>query len=349
MTQVQLRQVRKQFGRFTAIENIDLDIRSGELVALLGPSGCGKTTTLRMIAGLESPTTGGIFFDDQDVSEVAVQDRNVGMVFQRYALFPHMTVEKNIAFGLSVRGTPKSEIKTRLDEIIDVVQLGEFRHRFPAQLSGGQMQRVAIARTLITKPTVLMMDEPLANLDTKLRGEMRRFIRTLQQRLGITTIFVTHDQVEAMELADRVAVIFGGHLAQFDAPEALYRHPASVDVADFMGASNIVPATLSGDDTIITSFGTLKVNRQEGMSSGAKVYAMLRNEGIDIHAAEGEAAPHLIDGRIVARDFFGASVNYVVECGDTRIIVTEQSRRLLDVGMDVRLDIAAERIWLMTG
>ncbi|MGV8988810.1 MAG: ABC transporter ATP-binding protein [Cypionkella sp.] len=347
MTQVQLRAVRKQFGGFTAIENIDLEIRSGELVALLGPSGCGKTTTLRMIAGLEIPTSGAIFFDDRDVSEVRVQDRNVGMVFQRYALFPHMTVEKNIAFGLSVRGIPKPEIATRLDEIIDVVQLAPFRHRFPAQLSGGQMQRVAIARTLITKPSVLMMDEPLASLDTKLRGEMRRFIRTLQQRLGITTIFVTHDQVEAMELADRVAVIFDGHLAQFGRPEDLYRQPVSVEVADFMGASNIYPATLTGDGEVVTSFGTLKVNHQPGMSSASQVHVMLRNEGIDIHPAEDSGGAHLIKGRIVTRDFCGPSVNYVVECGDARIIVNEQSRRLLDVGINVRLDIPAERIWIM--
>jgi len=349
VTQVQLRSISKRFGGFTAIENIDLDIRSGELVALLGPSGCGKTTTLRMIAGLENPTTGEIHFDDRDVSDLRVQDRNVGMVFQRYALFPHMTVEKNIAFGLSVRGTPRSEISDRLDEIIDVVQLGPFRQRFPAQLSGGQMQRVAIARTLITKPSVLMMDEPLANLDTKLRGEMRRFIRTLQQRLGITTIFVTHDQVEAMELADRIAVIFNGHLAQFGPPEDLYRQPVSVDVADFMGASNIFPGTMTGTDAVKTGFGTLSVVAQPGMADGSRVHAMLRNEGIDIHPADVEGGDDMVAGRIAARDFFGATVNYVVECGAERIIVNEQSRRLLDVGMEVRLDIPAERVWLMAG
>ncbi|MGR3447078.1 MAG: ABC transporter ATP-binding protein [Paracoccus sp. (in: a-proteobacteria)] len=346
---MQLRSISKRFGGFTAIENIDLDIRSGELVALLGPSGCGKTTTLRMIAGLENPTTGEIHFDDRDVSDLRVQDRNVGMVFQRYALFPHMTVEKNIAFGLSVRGTPRSEISDRLDEIIDVVQLGPFRQRFPAQLSGGQMQRVAIARTLITKPSVLMMDEPLANLDTKLRGEMRRFIRTLQQRLGITTIFVTHDQVEAMELADRIAVIFNGHLAQFGPPEDLYRQPVSVDVADFMGASNIFPGTMTGTDAVKTGFGTLSVVAQPGMADGSRVHAMLRNEGIDIHPADVEGGDDMVAGRIAARDFFGATVNYVIECGAERIIVNEQSRRLLDVGMEVRLDIPAERVWLMAG
>ncbi|MGR3544449.1 MAG: TOBE domain-containing protein, partial [Paracoccus sp. (in: a-proteobacteria)] len=172
---------------------------------------------------------------------------------------------------------------------------------------------------------------------------------TLQQRLGITTIFVTHDQVEAMELADRIAVIFNGHLAQFGPPEDLYRQPVSVDVADFMGASNIFPGTMTGTDAVKTGFGTLSVVAQPGMADGSRVHAMLRNEGIDIHPANVEGGDDMVAGRIAARDFFGATVNYVVECGAERIIVNEQSRRLLDVGMEVRLDIPAERVWLMAG
>ena len=345
MTKVQLNAVRKQFGYFVAIENIDLEIESGELVALLGPSGCGKTTTLRMIAGLEHPTSGSVLFDGEDVSDLAVQDRNVGMVFQRYALFPHMTVEKNVAFGLSVRGVPRAEIAERLDEIIDVVQLSQFRDRFPAQLSGGQMQRVAIARTLITKPSVLMMDEPLANLDTKLRGEMRRFIRDLQQRFGITTIFVTHDQVEAMELADRVAVIFNGHLAQYDTPNKLYRQPVSLDVADFMGATNIVPGRLTANDLAETDVGAIRVTPQKSFNAGDQVQVMLRSEAIDLLTDQPDDGG--LAGRIVLRDFFGASVSYTVECGAHQITVSEQARRLVDVGAPVWLDIAPERVWLM--
>ncbi|WP_420398436.1 ABC transporter ATP-binding protein [Marinovum algicola] len=345
MTKVQLNAVRKQFGGFVAIENIDLEIASGELVALLGPSGCGKTTTLRMIAGLERPSGGAILFDDQDVSEQPVQDRNVGMVFQRYALFPHMTVEKNVAFGLSVRGTPRAEIADRLEEMLDVVQLGQFRHRFPAQLSGGQMQRVAIARTLITKPSVLMMDEPLANLDTKLRGEMRRFIRDLQQRFGITTIFVTHDQVEAMELADRVAVIFDGHLAQYDAPDRLYRQPANLDVADFMGATNIVPAAMKADDLAETGVGAIRVAPRPGFGAGENVQVMLRSEAIDLMITQPTQGG--VPGKVVARDFFGASVNYTVDCGAHQITVTEQARRLVEVDTPVWLDIDPDRVWLL--
>ncbi len=343
MTAVHLKGIRKDYGSFTAISHIDLEIASGELVALLGPSGCGKTTTLRMIAGLEIPTSGQICFDGNDVSEVPVQNRNVGMVFQRYALFPHMSVEKNVLFGLKVRGTDKAEAEERLEQILDVVQLQQFRHRFPAQLSGGQMQRVAIARTLITNPSVLMMDEPLANLDTKLRGEMRRFIRDLQQRLGITTIFVTHDQIEAMELADRVAVIFDGNLAQFDEPDALYKHPKSVEVADFMGATNVFPAQIEGK-TATLDFGILTFDApsQNGVRS-----VMLRSEAIDLHLDAPRDGQNVFQGTIATRDFFGANITYGVTCDRQTVQVTEQSRRLIDVGQDVWLTIPPERIWVI--
>ncbi len=341
MTTVELKGVRKDFGAFTAISNIDLEIRSGELVALLGPSGCGKTTTLRMIAGLEVPSGGQICFDGEDVSEVAVQKRNVGMVFQRYALFPHMTVERNVMFGLKVRGTAKAEIEKRLEEILEVVQLHEFRHRFPAQLSGGQMQRVAIARTLITNPSVLMMDEPLANLDTKLRGEMRRFIRELQQRLGITTIFVTHDQIEAMELADRVAVIFGGSLAQYDAPDALYKRPNSIEIADFMGATNVFEAVIKGSEAT-TAFGTFRFATEAADGPG---HVMLRGEAIDLHLEQPGQAQNVMQGKVTARDFFGANITYAVECGGETIQVTEQSRRVVDIDHPVWLTIPPDRIW----
>jgi len=346
VTQVQLNSVRKQFGDFVAIENLDLDISSGELVALLGPSGCGKTTTLRMISGLERPSDGSILFDGRDVSEQSVQDRNVGMVFQRYALFPHMTVEKNVAFGPSVRGESKAEIARRLDEILEVVQLTPFRDRFPAQLSGGQMQRVAVARTLITKPSVLMMDEPLANLDTKLRLEMRRFIRDLQKSFGITTIFVTHDQIEAMELADRVAVIFDGHLAQFDTPERLYRCPRSLNVADFMGATNVYPGRLLSRNRVQTALG--EIDCPHHRSVGDSVHVLLRAEALDMNPGPFASESPGLRGRVRTRDFFGASVMYRVVCNDQEIDVTENARRMLEVGDDVCLEIAPEHVWLLS-
>ncbi len=347
MTAVHIKGIRKEFGAFTAIENIDLDINSGELVALLGPSGCGKTTILRILSGLDTPTAGEIYFDGLDVSDQAVQDRNVGMVFQRYALFPHMSVEDNVKFGLSVRNTPKQEISERLEEMLNVVQLQEFRYRFPAQLSGGQMQRVAIARTLITKPSVLMMDEPLANLDTKLRGEMRTFIRAMQQRFSITTIFVTHDQVEALELADRIAVILDGYLVQFDTPDVIYQQPKTVSVADFMGCSNIFPGQMTAVDKVKTNFGSVTIASQASFSSGDEVHVMLRDEAIDILDSPEGAKYQVLQGKITACNFFGATVKYIIYVDGENITVTEQSRRLLEVGRTVWLDIPPEHVWLM--
>lgn len=349
MTKVRLSAVRKQFGGFVAIENIDLEVASGELVALLGPSGCGKTKTLHMIAGLERPTMGSILFDDQDVLEKSVQDRNVGMVFQRYALFPHMTVERNVAFGLSVRGLPRAEIAQRLEEMLEVVQLTQFRTRFPAQLSGGQMQRVAIARTLITKPLILMMDEPLANLDTKLRGEMRRFIRALQQRFGITTIFVTHDQVEAMELADRVAVIFDGRIAQYDTPEQIYRRPTSLDVADFMGANNIFAGRLVSPTRVETALGPLDCTQRPGFAANDRVSAMLRSEVLIMQGGDLPAGHQGIRGKVTSREFFGAGVTYGVTCNGQEVTVTENARRMVEVGTEVWVDISPSHVWLLRG
>ena len=345
MTQVQLRAVRKEFGSFVALEHIDLNIASGELVALLGPSGCGKTTTLRMISGLDNPTDGEILFDGKDVSEVPVRDRNVGMVFQRYALFPHMNVEKNITFGLRVRNVSLEEVSARLEEILDIVQLTQFRHRFPAQLSGGQMQRVAIARTLITKPSVLMMDEPLANLDTNLRGEMRRFIRDLQQRFNITTIFVTHDQVEAMELSDRVAVLFDGRLEQFDTPDAIYHRPDKISVAKFMGASNIFECTVA-DGLIKTGFADLAATGTQAFAAGDRADAMVRSEAIRLLKEPQDGAVNQVEGEIRTADFFGATVSYTVQVGDHELNVDEHSTEKLETGSRVFLQLPSDRIWL---
>ncbi len=349
MTKVELTGISKKFGDFTALKALDCTIESGELVALLGPSGCGKTTTLRMISGLESPTTGEILFDGKDISGYAVQSRNVGMVFQRYALFPHMSVAKNITFGLDVHHVGKSEIAERLDEILDIVQLREFKDRFPSQLSGGQMQRVAIARTLITKPSVLMMDEPLANLDTKLRGEMRAFIKKLQRSFGITTIFVTHDQTEAMELADRIAVIFDGELAQYDVPENIYNRPASLAVADFMGADNIILATVTGKNTVQTTLGALSVDTLSEIpcTTGDDMHVMIRSESIQIYESQPSVSEntHHIQGTILSRDFFGATIQYTVQCGDDTLIVNQQGTRLLDMGISVWLSIQTDHIW----
>jgi len=345
---IDLSGVSKRFGASVALDGISLRVESGETVAINGASGAGKTVLLRLVAGVEDPSGGTIAIGGADMADVAPERRGIGMAFQNFALFPHMTVEKNVAFGPSVRGESKAEIARRLDEILEVVQLTPFRDRFPAQLSGGQMQRVAVARTLITKPSVLMMDEPLANLDTKLRLEMRRFIRDLQKSFGITTIFVTHDQIEAMELADRVAVIFDGHLAQFDTPERLYRCPRSLNVADFMGATNVYPGRLLSRNRVQTALGEIDCPHQNDRSVGDSVHVLLRAEALDMNPGPFASESPGLRGRVRTRDFFGASVMYRVVCNDQEIDVTENARRMLEVGDDVCLEIAPEHVWLLS-
>ncbi|WP_331375156.1 sulfate/molybdate ABC transporter ATP-binding protein [Sinorhizobium chiapasense] len=247
--EVRVQNLHKEFGRFPALVDVTLDIHSGELIALLGPSGSGKTTLLRLIAGLESPTEGMIFFDDADASKKTVQERNIGFVFQHYALFRHMTVLDNVAFGLKVRPSrkrpPGEEIRRRALDLIDLVQLSGLEKRYPAQLSGGQRQRVALARAMAVKPSVLLLDEPFGALDAQVRKELRRWLREIHDRTGYTTVFVTHDQEEALELADRVVVMSNGAIEQVGTPDEIYDHPVSPFVYGFIGQSNCLKVTLA--------------------------------------------------------------------------------------------------------
>src|SRR5215470_6579494 len=239
MSRLSVRKLTKLYSGTAAVEAFDLDVAEGEFVSLLGPSGCGKTTTLRCVAGLEVPTSGRISFGEQDVTQLPPERRNIGMVFQNYALFPHMTVGENIGFGLQMRGLGHAAARTKVDAVIDMVQLGGFYGRHPHELSGGQQQRVALARALVIEPALLLLDEPLANLDAKLRDEMRMFIRSLQQRVRITTLYVTHDQAEAMTMSDRIVVMFDGRIHQIGSPREIYHRPATRAVADFVGQSNL--------------------------------------------------------------------------------------------------------------
>jgi sulfate transport system ATP-binding protein len=243
--EVRVKDIRKEFGRFPALENVSLDIRSGELIALLGPSGSGKTTLLRLIAGLESPTDGMIFFGDDDASKKTVQERNIGFVFQHYALFRHMTVIENVSFGLKVRPSARrpssEEIRKRAGDLLDLVQLSGMEKRYPAQLSGGQRQRVALARAMAVEPNVLLLDEPFGALDAQVRKELRRWLREIHDRTGHTTVFVTHDQDEALELADRVVVMSKGRIEQVGTPDEIYDTPNSPFVFGFIGQSNTLP------------------------------------------------------------------------------------------------------------
>ena len=239
---IHLRQIRKKFGSFVAAHNVSLDVRSGELLALLGPSGSGKTTLLRLIAGLEKQDGGSVFFDDEDMTHVSPKDRRVGFVFQHYALFRHMNLSQNVAFGLQVRkrklGLRKAQIQERVFKLLDLVQLSGLEKRLPSQLSGGQRQRVALARALAVDPKVLLLDEPFGALDAKVRRELRRWLRTFHQQMGITTVFVTHDQDEAMEIADRIVIMNHGRIEQIGTAEEICNRPASSFVMEFIGNGN---------------------------------------------------------------------------------------------------------------
>lgn len=347
MTKVQLKGVSKNFGTRAAVKNLDLDIPAGQLIALLGPSGCGKTTSLRMIAGLEHPSSGQIFFDGEDITDTEPQNRGVGMVFQRFALFPHMNVEKNATFGLRMQHMSQSEINKRLDRMLDIVDLQDVRTQFPSQLSGGQMQRVAIARTLIVEPKILMMDEPLASLDSNLRGDMRSFIRNLQKELNITMIFVTHDQSEAMELADKIAIMINGRIAQYERPMRLYQRPKSLEVAQFLGASNLFAAKMIGSNQVKTPFASLKIDQKLLGQRQNIEHIMIRAEVIEMRTDPDENAVNCLKGEIATRAFFGSNMLYRVTIGDSQIEVEEPSRRLLEVGQTVWLTIAREHVCLI--
>ena len=238
----------KKYGDFTAVNGISLNIEQGEFFTLLGPSGCGKTTLLRMIAGFNTVDGGEICFDEQVINNLPAHKRDIGMVFQNYAIFPHLNVADNVAYGLKARKVPKEQITPRVDEALRMVQIDQLKARQPNELSGGQQQRVALARAFVIEPGVLLMDEPLSNLDAKLRGQMRTTIKKLQRRLGITTIYVTHDQEEALAISDRIAVMKEGNIMQIGRPEEIYRKPANPFVANFIGVSNFVDCTVDGQD-----------------------------------------------------------------------------------------------------
>lgn len=351
MTELNLTNLVKRFEDSVAVDNVSLTVAPGRLVALLGPSGCGKTTTLRMIAGLTAPSEGDILFSGESVLHLPPERRNIGMVFQRYVLFPHMNVAQNVGFGLFVRGTPKDTIAKRVREMLEVVQLAHLEKRFPSQLSGGQMQRVAIARTLVTDPQILLMDEPLSNLDAKLREEMRTFIKELQRRLQITTVFVTHDQVEAMELADEVGVMFGGKLVQFGPPEQVFNRPTNPKVADFMGATNLIEGQLaakSAEGSVFkTPIGDLQIQQPSEHPVGSTVLATIRPEHIDLlEATSAPSGPNLLRGTIGQTVYFGGVLSYQVQVGSTSFKVLERSTRVFQTGQEVIVRLNPKSLWI---
>jgi spermidine/putrescine ABC transporter ATP-binding subunit len=321
MANVLLDQVKKHYGNFAAVDTLDLQIVDGEFLVLLGPSGCGKTTTLRMIAGLIPVSSGRILLGERDVTHVPVYRRNIGIVFQNYALFPHLNVFENVAFGLRRRKYPEDRIRTKVDEVLHLVQLESLSARYARQLSGGQQQRVAIARALAIEPDVLLLDEPLSSLDAKLRLGVRRQIRELQHKLGITTILVTHDQEEAMSMGDRLAVLKDGKMQQVGTPREVYRTPANAFVADFIGTANFFTGTVSDDGASLHTESGLHLGCT-GLPSGRQ-NILVRPEAVrllPVGRAEGSALAATM-GRVVDVSYLGPTADILVRL-DTADMVT---------------------------
>lgn len=317
MTPIRIQDVSKRFGTTVAVDRVTLDIAAGEMFFLLGPSGCGKTTLLRMLAGFVQPDSGDIFFSDERITELPPRLRDAGMVFQTYALWPHMTVARNVAYGLHVRGLAKDEVNKRVQQALKLVRMEGLEERRPTQLSGGQQQRVALARALVIQPRVLLLDEPLSNLDARLRDEMREEIRRLHQETRLTMVYVTHDQKEALSLADRLAVMDKGKIVQVGPPLEVYQKPATRFVASFLGDSNFVPGTLrslSAPHTVDTEVGPLVgVPAGDRLESG-NVICSIRPQALML--LDGDAgAPNRIDGVVENISFFGEVVHVRVLAG----------------------------------
>ncbi|NOI14271.1 ferric ABC transporter ATP-binding protein [Vibrio hepatarius] len=306
---VVLKNICKRFGDKTVIGNLDLEIKKGSLVTLLGPSGCGKTTVLRLVAGLEKPTSGQIFIDGEDVTNTSIQNRDICMVFQSYALFPHMSLHENVGYGLKMLGLDKAEIKQRVDDALKLVDLEGFGERFVDQISGGQQQRVALARALVLKPKVLLFDEPLSNLDANLRRNMRETIRDLQQRFNITSLYVTHDQSEAFAVSDTVVVMKDGDLMQQGSPTELYKHPASMFMANFMGEANMFEGHFDGHTIDIHGYQIPAAQENvEGIAAGHYQIGV-RPEAI-LLAKEGQACQQC---QVKSTAYMGSMYEVVVE------------------------------------
>jgi iron(III) transport system ATP-binding protein len=332
MSKLALRNVTRTFGDFKAVDDFSLELREGEFVSLLGPSGCGKTTTLRMIAGFLNPTSGTIELDGVAISSpsssLPPERRQMSMIFQSYAIWPNMTVAQNVAFGLKVRKLPGAEVERKVDQILSVVQLGALKDRYPAELSGGQQQRVALARAVVVQPAVLLLDEPLSNLDANLREEMRYEIRRLHDEIRITTVYVTHDQAEAMVTSDRIAVMHQGRIEQVDDPFTLYARPRTRFVAGFIGRTNFIEGEVRGERVEFDRFD-IELSRFEGGSAlNGRVSFSVRPQSIRLHnrAPAADGASLVLPGRITQRAYLGEHWDYAVTPKDSALALRVTTR-----------------------
>lgn len=351
---VRLNHVSKMFGTAIGVENVDIDVKPGEFFTFLGPSGCGKTTTLRMIAGFYFPSKGKILFDNKDVTTLQPNKRNIGMVFQNYALFPHMTVFENIAFGLEVRKMSKAVIKEKVERAQKLVHLEKYGTRKINELSGGQQQRVALARALVIEPDILLLDEPLSNLDAKLREETRLEIKRLQVELGVTTIYVTHDQTEAMTMSDRIMVMKEGVVQQIGTPQEIYNLPTNHFVASFIGESNILEAEVVevkadavkvklDDDIFVQGSMTQSANGKK-LKVGESIKVSIRPETV----YEG-TGPNQVTGTVQFVEFTGVSINYVVKVGSNimKVMIINKGNEILKRGDSITLHVPEKGIYLI--
>ena len=323
MIDLALKNLTKLFTSSVAVNDVSLDIEAGELVAFLGPSGCGKTTTLRMVAGFIEPTSGAILVQGKDITRLKPNHRDMGMVFQSYALFPHMTVERNVAFGLVARGAPSADIPSRVAATLDLVGLTGFGGRYPKQLSGGQQQRVALARVLALKPKLLLFDEPLSNLDAKLRVQMRHEIRQLQKEVGITSLFVTHDQEEAMTIADRIAVMNNGRIEQIGSPAEIYHSPQTRFVADFIGTNNLLEGRIEGG-AFVTSAGLSIPHVAPSPADSTAIVLAVRPEKIDMSSPQ---SPTPLSGTVTRLTKLGSLIEYAVALPSGETFLVHQQDR----------------------
>ncbi len=340
--ELRLDRMSRTFGAFNALHDVSLSIRKGEFIALLGPSGCGKSTALNCIAGLLATTDGGIYIDEKRIDQLKPEDRGFGMVFQNYALFPHMTVNQNVGFGLRMRNVPKVEIAQKVENALALVRLQGQGHKLPGQLSGGQQQRVAIARAIVIEPPLVLMDEPLSNLDAKLRLEMRTEIRRIHNQLGATTIYVTHDQDEALSLADRVVVLREGSIRQVGVPHELYEKPAHIDVAEFMGFRNHMPGKVTGRTgdrvTLSVAGSTIAGMASQDVKPGDDAILMAR--GDDIAAAK--AGPQTLAATVETIEYRGREFVGTARTADGLELIFH-SPTFTEIGSGISLSVNADR------
>lgn len=349
MAYMTLSNISKVYGTTTAVEDFNLEVAKGEFVSFLGPSGCGKTTTLRMIAGFEMPTTGNITLDNEDITYQSPNQRNVGMVFQSYALFPNMNIGQNIAFGLQTRKMAEKDIKKKVDDMLELVHLEEHINKYPYQLSGGQQQRIALARALAINPRVLLLDEPLSALDAKIRVELRLEIRRIQQTMGITTIYVTHDQEEALMLSDRVVVMSHGHMEQVGNPTEIYNYPSTEFVAQFVGQLNMLPVTQVDypAGTCELSGQKIKFDSSFKRAVSEKPRLAIRPEEVQVGAGEGRNS---LTGRVDTVMFLGAVIRFRINVSGTLLsadLFNERNLTLPRVGDEVVISFPEHSCWLI--